>query len=893
MPLASGTRIGAYDVVAKLGEGGMGEVYRARDTSLNRDVAIKVLPESAVGDADRLARFTREAQTLAALNHPNIAQIYGFEAQAKALIMELVEGRDLSAVIAESARSGSRESGLHPDEAVPIARQIAGAMEAAHDLGIIHRDLKPANVKVRADGTVKVLDFGLAKALAPGSDDLGLQANAANSPTLTARATQLGMILGTAAYMSPEQAKGKAVDRRADIWAFGVVLYEMLSGKRAFEGEDASTTMAAVLMKDPEWDALPQSTPLALRQLIRRCVERDPKLRLRDIGEARIILDSPDVLRDLPAPAVALSQGATRTIVPWLVAGLGITVAAIALVFNPFGKTPPSFEPVRFTVAYPPNVRPLSNGSDYGGPIMSPDGRLVAFSAADAQTGKVAIYIRRIDALEATIVRNTDGGRHPFWAPSSNTIAFYAKGKLNRVDLDGGSPMVICDAPTGGWGGAWNKDDIIIAGMRDPGPLLRVSAKGGDTPQPLTTLEAGELDHDWPYFLPDGRHFLYTAWGSVLSGQAKYVVGSLDSTDHKVLRVDRDQLHPMAYADPGFVLSIREGSLMAQRIDPVSFDLQGDPIAIAANASGPFGVSTNGALSYSTTSMATVWNRIAIANRDGSGERTIVEPGFYADPAISPDGLKIAFARRESSSGTYDIYTREIAGGAEQRLTLDPATDRSPVWAPGSDEVIFSSMRGSAGLYRKNANNLGAETLVAGKDSSWPYQWHPKGFMTSYSDVGMSYNVWLFSFKDAKTTPLVESPNVNEMRGSVSPDGNWLVYDARESSRFEVYLDTYPPSGTKLQVTTDGGAEARWSGDGKELFYVNSATGALMVATVTPGKPPTFSAHRQVHAGPLDWGWNSSHSYAIDPKSGRLILEIMVATNDPTVLLNWQGMIKK
>jgi serine/threonine protein kinase len=862
----------------------MGEVYRARDTSLNRDVAIKVLPEHAIGDTDRLTRFTREAQALAALNHPNIAQIYSFDASARALVMELVDGRDLSMVIASGP--------LAPSDAVPIARQIVDAMEAAHDQGIIHRDLKPANVMVRGDGTVKVLDFGLAKALA--GPEGPAYTDAMNSPTLTNRATQLGMILGTAAYMAPEQAKGRAVDRRADIWAFGVVLYEMLSGRRAFEGEDASTTMAAVLMRDPDWTALPASTPAALRQLIRRCVERDPKLRLRDIGEARITLSSADAF------AVPGTEGSRpvvptprRPIVPWLLAGVGLGVAALVLTVDPFGQASPAAEPVRFTVAYSSNLRPLSNGSDYGGAIMSPDGRLVAFSAADAKTGKVAIYIRRIDAIEATMVKNTDGGKHPFWAPSSDTIAFYAKGKLNRVDIDGGSPMVICDAPTGGWGGAWNKDDIILAGIRDPGPLVQVSAKGGDTPKPATTIEADELDHDWPYFLPDGRHYLYTAWGSVLTGQAKYVVGSLDSPDHRVLRADRDQLHPMAYAEPGFVLSIRDGSLMAQRIDPGTFDLQGDPIAIAANASGPFGASTNGALSYATTSMATVWNRLAIANRDGAGERTIAEPGFYADPAISPDGRMIAFARRESSTGRYDIYTIELAGGAEQRLTLDPATDRSPVWSPGSDEIIFSSLRSSAGLYRKNANNLGVEALVAGKDSSWPYQWHPHGFMTSYTDAGASYNVLRFSFKDAKTTPLINTRDVNELRGSVSPDGKWLAYDARETSRFEVFLDTYPPSGTKLQVTTDGGAEARWSGDGKELFYVNVATGALMVATVTADTPPRFSQHRQVHPGPLDWGWNSSHSYDIDRKTGRLVLQILVATNDPTVLLNWQGLIKK
>jgi Tol biopolymer transport system component len=568
-------------------------------------------------------------------------------------------------------------------------------------------------------------------------------------------------------------------------------------------------------------------------------------------------------------------------------------VAAVALGLNTFRAAPAAL-PVQFTISYPPNVRPLSNGSDYHGASISPDGLRVAFSGADAKTGKIAVYVRRVDALEATMVKGTDGGRYPFWSPTNQTIAFYSRGKLNRVDLDGGSPLVICDAPTGGWGGSWNKDDVIVAGVNDPGPIVKVSAKGGDTPTPVTTLGAGVTDHDWPQFLPDGRHFIYTAWGNIVTGSAAYYIGSLDSQENKLLSKEVTH-HSVAYADPGFVLFIREGSLMAQRLDLKTLALQGDARQVAANAGGPITASATGAVGYITTTQMAVWNRLAWINPDGTGERAITEPGFHADPAISPDGLKLAYAKKESFAGTYDIWIRDLATGNDRQLTFDPADDRSPVWSPASDEVVFSASRQPNGLYRKHANGVGAEVLITAKDTpqTWPYQWHPHGFITSHSDTGVSYDVFNLSLSDLKTIPLIHSSSVNEERGSVSPNGRWLSYDARETSRFEVFLTTYPPSASKLPVTTEGGAEAKWSRDGKELFYVNAATGALMVVTVTPGDPPTFGAPRQVHPGPLDWGWSSSHSFDIDAKTGRVVIEVVSATDDLTVLLNWQALLKK
>ena len=884
MQLPSGTRIGPYEVTALLGAGGMGEVYRARDARLNRDVALKVLPALFANDAERLARFSREAQALAALNHPNIASIYGIEGNT--LVMELVEGQDLSEFIGSPE---AKTSGLSLEDAIAIARQIADALEAAHEQGIIHRDLKPANIKVRPDGTVKILDFGLARTLDPGA---GTQ-DVSNSPTLTARATQMGMIIGTAAYMAPEQAKGKAVDRRADIWAFGVVLYEMLTGRRAFDGEDVSTTLAAVLMKDPEWNALPSSTPTALRRLVLRCLARDPRLRLRDIGEARVLLGDPASLREPPAAASASEPArvARVPLLPWIIAAVAV-IGAAASVATPMFRAEPLGDPVQFNVSYPRNVRPMSNGSDYQGGQISPDGRYVAFSGADSKTAKVGIYVRAIDSTDATLVKGTEGGRYPFWAPSSRTIAFYAQGKLYRVDIDGSSLLLICDAPTGGWGGAWNTDDIIIAGVTDPGPLVRVSAKGGDTPAPLTKITLPENDHDWPQFLPDGRHFIYTAWSNTFTGTAATYASSLDNLDQKLLL--KDLFDPIAYADPGFILFIRNGTLFAQPFNPGTLELHGAQIQLASNAMGPISSSANGAISY-TSNVDAFKSRLAWVNRDGSGEFSLTDTGYYRDPAMSPDGSRLAYARKDSVNGALDVYVRDIASGSERRLTFDPADDRSPIWSPDSNEIIFSAARNPHGLYRKNANGSGAERPITSErlPQIWSYQWNADGSILAYGDTAGSWDIWKVSLTDPKPTPLLTSPTLNEARGAVSPNGKWLAYDARETARFEVFLETFPPTGSKLSVTTEGGAEPKWNKDGTELFYVSSATGALMSVPVTLSDPPTFGTHRQVHPGPLMWGWNSSHSFDIDRKTGRVVMEILEERGDLTVLLNWRARLRK
>jgi eukaryotic-like serine/threonine-protein kinase len=540
MALSAGTRLGPYEILAAIGAGGMGEVYRARDTKLNRDVALKVLPEAFTTDPDRLARFKREAHVLAALNHPNIAAIYGFEESdgVRALVLELVEGPTLADHIAKGA--------LHLDEALHIARQIAVALEAAHEQGIIHRDLKPANVKVREDDTVKVLDFGLAKALEPA----GISSNASQSPTMTSPAmTQAGIILGTAAYMSPEQAKGRATDKRSDIWAFGCTLYEMLTGKRAFEGENVSDTLAAVLRGEPDWAAFPPGVPPHVRTIVRRCLEKDRKARIPDIAVVRFMLDDANATTTTPA---ALDHTTTRHIGRrgWIAAallGVGFLTASGLAAFVYFRQTPADERAIRFPIRFPvamPNGWSLTMPFPSPGapPVaVSPDGRRVAFVAV--RQGIQHLWVRSLDSIAAQELPATEGAGGPFWDPDSRMLAFFAGDKLKRIDITGGRLLTLCDAPLPG-GGAWSSEGFILFGSYGKG--IQSVAAGGGVPTVVTTLAQGEAAHEKPSFLPDGRHFFYRAYTASAAIGSLYI-GSIESTDRTMVKVEADATAPATF----------------------------------------------------------------------------------------------------------------------------------------------------------------------------------------------------------------------------------------------------------------------------------------------------------------------------------------------------------
>ena len=604
--LTAGTKLGPYEILSALGAGGMGEVYRARDTKLNRDVAIKVLPDLFANDPDRLARFKREAQVLASLNHPHIAAIYGLEDAdgMRALVLELVEGPTLADRIAQGP--------IPLDEALPIARQIADALEAAHEQGIIHRDLKPANVKVTPEGKVKVLDFGLAKALGTGTAEAAPYAgdganvgrpfrgaDAANSPTLTTPAATLaGVILGTAAYMSPEQARGKPVDRRADIWAFGCVLFEMLAGRQAFDtGETVSDAIAAILTREPDVTALPASTPAHIRTLLRRCLQKDPQKRLPHIGIARLEIDEgPADTTALLQPAVAPRKGLLSSAgLAWSVAAV-LLLAATALAATMYVRRAPDDSHVyRTTILLPAHLM----GSPATRLALSPDGRRLAFVAPDP-TGRPMLWVRPLDGLTAQPLPGTESGQAPFWSPNGRFIAFFAGGKLKKIDASGGPALTLCDA-TSATPGTWNRDDVILFTPTPGSPISRVAAAGG-TPSPVTLIDtkAGEGRHAFPYFLPDGRHFLYLALNGGNAPLGVYA-GLLDSTDRKRLL---DGGANAMYAQ-GFLVFLREATLMAQAFDAARLELTGDPAPLAESVqignptrTGTFAVSEAGVLVY-------------------------------------------------------------------------------------------------------------------------------------------------------------------------------------------------------------------------------------------------------------------------------------------------------
>ncbi len=531
MTLSLGTRIGPYEVVAAIGAGGMGEVYRATDTHLGRDVAIKVLPEAFAHDAERLARFEREARTLAALNHPNIAAVYGLEKDPAALVMELIEGPTLADRIAHGA--------IPLEEALAIARQIAEALEAAHEHGIIHRDLKPANVKVRSDGTVKVLDFGLAKAMEPAGAGTAI---VSQSPTITTPAmTMAGVILGTAAYMSPEQAKGRPADKRSDLWAFGCVLYEMLTGQRAFGGADVTDTLAFVITKEPDWTRLPATTPPSIRRLLRRALEKDRKRRLSDAADARLEIEDDRVDSD----AAHQHRPAKRQRLAWVAAGVFLVIAAVSLPFAVVHvrESVPEERPIRFDVLMPEKVNVVG-----APPAISPDGTHLAFAASLG--GRTQLWLRRIDSTVVQPLAGTDGADYPFWSPDSRSIAFFAGGKLRKIDASGGPPQTLCDAPVSR-GGDWNQDGVIVFAPTASGPLHRVASSGG-TSTPLTMLDVanGEISHRNPAFLPDGRHFVFMVQAA--EDKQGIHVGSLDAPGHSLLL---NTASSGAYAAPGYLLS--------------------------------------------------------------------------------------------------------------------------------------------------------------------------------------------------------------------------------------------------------------------------------------------------------------------------------------------------
>ena len=907
MALQSGTRLGPYEIQAVLGAGGMGEVYRALDTALNRPVAIKVLPDAFAEDAERVARFTREAQTLAALNHSNIATIYGLQDVGGGhlgLVMELVEGDDLSALIARGPMAIA--------DALPIARQIADALEVAHELGVVHRDLKPANVKVRADGTVKVLDFGLAKALTP--DASAASANNMNSPTLTAAAfaggygapgTQLGVILGTAAYMAPEQAKGKAVDRRADIWAFGVVLYEMLSGRRAFDGEDVSMTLAAVLMRDPDWSALPNDIPPALNALVRRCLERDPKLRLRDIGEARVLLTNPDAtLSFAPAqiPAGAASADRRRSTIVLAAGGIILFIVAAAIgaaAIRWLQPRPP--DPIEARLSVPTANTGSAQLVTFA---LSPDGKTLAYIAADPSSTINSIWIRPLADLQPRILRGTDGVLSLCWAPDSQRIAFFGSSAINIVDIKGGVPSELIGSPAA-QGVTWAADGTIVVARGGSGAKtwLATTNAHGDAFHDIVQADAasGQTSLNWPSFLPDGRHFLYVALNNDVAKTAAYI-GSINGEPPVFLM--NTQTAPI-FAAPDTLLFLRDSSLMAQTFDPVRLKLSGEPVRLVDDVmSRPTGraavaVSNTGVLAYRLGTSPDIMADLTWIDRSGQELGTVGEPGRYNQLRLSPDEKRVAVAAADPRTALFNVWVLDLGNRIMTQTTFG-GTSNDPVWFPDSQTLMVEGMqKGKRDFYRQQ---VGAHGMTLAYESAVDPKWiddlsaDGRYLLFHLPRPGKLFSLPTTGSPELRT--LTETP-ANIDSAHFSPDGKWVAYGLNESGTYEVWVAAFPEFDRRQRVSAHGGGQPFWRFDGTELYYL-SMDGKMMSVSITGAKTPSpeFGAPKFMFQSPIPQPLMTIDQYAVS-KDGKRFLFLKPRTDQLnttapiTVVVNWQSGLKK
>jgi len=872
MPLSVGNKLGHYEVLSLLGVGGMGEVYRARDTKLKRDVALKVLPDSFANDPERMVRFQREAEVLASLNHPNIAQIYGVE--ERALAMELVEGE-------------APKGPMPFDDAWKIASQIATALEYAHDRGIIHRDLKPANIKVTPDGAVKLLDFGLAKAF---SNQREPQTSAENSPTLTLAATEVGVILGTAAYMPPEQAKGKSVDKRADIWSFGVVLYELLTGERAFQGEDVSETLVSVIRDQPDLGKVPAKP----RKLLARCLEKDPKKRLRDIGEAQYLLEE-----EKPPVEPAAVTAPSRSRLRWLWPGLAVLflLTTLGVSFIHFREAPE--QTLRSAITLPENSTVHSFA-------ISPDGRTIVIAAS--VSGKRQLWLRPMDGLQAQPMAFTEDATYPFWSPDSRTIGFFAQGKLKKLAANGGPAQSLCDVANAR-GGSWNRDDIIVFSPNNAGVSIQRVAAAGGVPVDVTKTK-GTLRH--PVFLPDGRHFLYSSTNGAAEQMGIYVA-SLDGKENRRVLPDASSAvfaPPQGAGRTGHILFVRENTLMAAPFDAASAQLSGDVFPVAEGVSLTTDVyyvrvtvSENGVLLYEAGG-AIGENQIGWYDRAGKSLGPVGAPGAVLTPAISPDEKSVAF-RRVKGAGA-DLWVRDLSRGTETRFTNDPSNNGQPFWSPRGDRIVFASNRkgGVYNLYKKATSGSGQdELLLPNSFTDYATQWSRDGRFIVYFELDPKNkaDLWVLPIEgaaaDRKPLPFLKT-EFNELHGQLSPDSHWMAFTSDRSGRREVYVRPFPPSDGEWTISIAGGEQPRWRGDGKELFF-EAADGKMMAVPVkaVAGTKPSFEAGTPLALFEAHMAPSTGFNYDVTADGKRFLITTANgsgASSTPlTVVTNWTAGLKK
>jgi eukaryotic-like serine/threonine-protein kinase len=876
----SGRLLGPYQVQAQIGVGGMGEVYRGRDPKLGRDVAIKVLPPRSMSDPDMLIRFRREAQLLATLNHPNIGAIYGFEidGDVHAIILELIEGDTLE----DRIRLGP----LAPKNAVAIALQIAEALDAAHSKGIVHRDLKPANVKITSDSVVKVLDFGLAKVATAHSGN-GLT----ESTALTLAGTGFGTILGTPAFMSPEQARGEDVDKRTDIWAFGCVLYQMLTGRSAFGRSSMADTLAAIVEGEPDLTALPPNTPAGVRRLLSRCLEKDPRRRLRDIGDGIPLLvesDSPQLLASAPR----------RHSRVWpIIAGVS-TILLLCLALVHFREA--RREAVVQSTILPPATTSFAFATNLGPMSLSPDGKRIVF-AATGQDGTSQLWIRSLDSATAQRLPGTDAGAFPFWSPDGSSVAFFADGKLKKIDTRGGSPIALAEvSASSGYGGSWSAKGEIVYAPAAFLPLRKVSQDGGKT-ESAVNYTGGS---GFPWFLPDGEHFLFAAWAG--SGHMIIRVGTLSSPDSAAI----GEADSNATYAAGHLLFLKGTSLMAQPFDVSSLRLSGEAEPVAEGVErfldlvtvGAFTASNSGLLSYQT-GPADARRQLTWFDRTGKRIKTLGDPREFFSIELSPDGRTLA-ASAPDSLGNYDLWLYDVAGGLSTRFTSDPGGEFYGVWSPDGRSIILNTTRkGHYDLFRGLANSVGMEEALYTDDmDKVPTSWSRDGKSLLYFTGGGSRSE-LFMLpltpdgphQRLKPQPLLKT-GFNEAFGQFSPDGHWVVYSSDLTGQTEIYVTPLSQPGERHRISPNGGAWPRWRRDGKELYYT-AFDGKLMATDTrisetnleagTPHALLTITGYRPFAGG---------YPYEVSADGQRILTSIPIgdsATQPLTLVQNFTGALRK
>jgi Tol biopolymer transport system component/tRNA A-37 threonylcarbamoyl transferase component Bud32 len=884
--IAVGSRIGAYEISALIGAGGMGRVFRARDTRLKRDVAIKALPQDMAFGADSAARFRREAEALASLNHPHIASIHDLveSGDSQFLVMELVEGETLAELI--------RRGPVPVDEALRLARQIAEALEAAHARGIVHRDLKPANVKVTPQGQVKVLDFGLAKDLGAEAARVDV-ATLTHSPTIVGSATRAGVILGTAAYMSPEQARGQRVDAQADIWAFGCVLFEMLTARQPFTGATVTDLLAAVVRGEPDWPALPAATPAGVRSLLRRLLQKDRARRVHHIADARIEID--EALAGPAAdetPTVRRGSNARAMTAAAAVLGAVVLGLAIALVWalRPAAAAPE----MRVDITTPLSQAPAFLA-------LSPDGTKLAFVASG--DGMSRLWVRTLDGSPAQPLSGTDLATGPFWSPDSRSLGFFADGKLRRIDLAGGLTRTLADATIAA-GGSWNRDGVIVFAPTSVGPLFRVSAAGGEAVAITKMTSPAQGSHRLPHFLPDDRHFLFFSRGNL--EQRGIYLGDLDGSEPRRL-TESDSGGVLT--SNGYLLFVRQGTLFARPFDLSGLKVSGEAVAVANNvmfdsymSAAALTVSAAGPIAF-RTSGAFGGRQLTWFDRAGRRGGTVGpdDPSLF-NPELSPDNRSVAINRTVDLHA--DIWLIESERGVLRRFTFDASVDQIPVWSPDGRRIVFSSNRKNAyDLFTKPASGPGSEDVVLeSPENKFAMGVSPDGRHLLYRNTGPNtdWDLWAVPLTGERRPFAIAQTKFQEMMAEFSPDGRWVAYQTNESGQYEIYIQSFPEPGVRAQVSIEGGSQPRWRPDGKELFYV-SLSGRLMAAPISVDSTgqiisgtstPLFET--RIVGGPVPTP--QKQQYAVSRDGQRFLINTQLDTvnlQPVTIVLNWSPLAAK